>query len=343
MRDRFLKACRCQPVDCTPVWFMRQAGRYMKGFRAIREKHSLLTVCKTPELATEVTLQPINRFDLDAAILFSDILVPIEPMGLKLDFIKGEGPSIGNPLRNKKDVEALHPVDPHSDLRFVMEAIRMVRPELKVPLIGFAGAPFTLASYMIEGGPSRHYVKTKRMMYETHDAWDLLMKKLITVLHDYLSAQAAAGADALQIFDSWIGILSPLDYRHYVLPYMKTLLSGLRECGVPLIHFGTGTATLLSLQREAGGDVIGLDWRIGLDAGWKEVGYDVAVQGNLDPVTLLGPIENIERHVDDILMRAQNRSGHIFNLGHGILPETPEENVEAVTEMVHRKSRRASV
>jgi len=337
MQDRFLKACRRESVDCTPVWFMRQAGRYMKVFRALRERYSLLTVCKTPELATEVTLQPINRFDLDAAILFSDILVPVEPMGLKLDFIKGEGPSIANPLRNKNDIEALRPVDPHSDLRFVIEAIQMIRPEIKIPLIGFAGAPFTLASYMIEGGPSRHYIRTKQMMYEASDAWDSLMQKLTTVLLDYLSAQAAAGADALQIFDSWIGILSPFDYRQYVLPYMKTLFSGLKKCGVPLIHFGTGTATLLSLQREAGGDVIGLDWRINLDEGWKQVGYDVAVQGNLDPVALLGPISNIERQVNNILMRANNRPGHIFNLGHGILPETPEANLAAVIEMVHGK------
>jgi uroporphyrinogen decarboxylase len=321
---------------------MRQAGRYMKAFRALREKYSLLTICKTPALATEVTLQPINRFDLDAAILFSDILVPIEPMGLRLDFIKGEGPSIGNPLRNKNDIEALRPIDPDTDLRFVMDAIRMIRPEIKVPLIGFAGAPFTLASYMIEGGPSRHYIKTKQMMYEAADAWDMLMSKLTTVLQDYLSAQAVAGADALQIFDSWVGILSPLDYRHYVLPYMKTLFAGLKKCGVPLIHFGTGTATLLSLQREAGGHVIGLDWRIPLDEGWKQVGYDVAVQGNLDPVVLLGPMANIEKQVNDILTRADDRPGHIFNLGHGILPETPEESLEAVIDIVHRKKSRSA-
>ena len=340
MRNRFLKACRREPVDCTPIWFMRQAGRYMSVFRKIREKHSLLTVCKTPELATEVTLQPVLRFDLDAAIIFADILLPLEPMGLKLDFIKGEGPTIFNPLRDKKEVEALKPIDPELDLGFVMEAIRMVRPQLKIPLIGFSGAPFTLASYMIEGGHSRNYIKTKLMMYGAPDAWNLLMTKLTTVLQDYLCAQAAAGADALQVFDSWIGALSAADYRHYVLPYMKTLFSGLKKCGVPVIHFGTGTATLLKMQREAGGDIIGLDWRIPLNEGWNLVGHDVAIQGNLDPVILFAPPAEIEKQVDEILMLAENRPGHIFNLGHGILPETPEENVEAVIERVHKKSAR---
>ena len=338
--SRFLKACRREQVDCTPIWFMRQAGRYMSVFRKVREKHSLLTVCKTPELATEVTLQPVARFDLDAAIIFADILLPIEPMGLHLDFVKGEGPTIFNPLQNKKDVEALKPVDPESDLRFVMDAIRMVRPSLKIPLIGFAGAPFTLASYMIEGGHSRNYIKTKLMMYGAPDVWNLLMTKLTTVLQDYLYAQAAAGADVLQVFDSWIGALSVTDYRRFVLPYMKTLFLGLKKCAVPVIHFGTGTATLLKMQREAGGDVIGLDWRIPINEGWNLVGHDIAVQGNLDPVLLFAPQIEIEKQVDEILMLAENRPGHIFNLGHGILPETPEENVEAVIEWVHKKSAR---
>ncbi len=320
---------------------MRQAGRYMEAFRKVRQKHSLLTVCKTPDLAAEVTLQPINRFDLDAAIIFADILLPIEPMGLKLDFIKGEGPSISNPLQDKKDVDALKPVDTKSDLGFVLEAIRTVRPELKVPLIGFAGAPFTLASYMIEGGHSRHYIKTKQMMHAQPAAWNLLMTKLTTVLEAYLCAQAEAGADALQVFDSWVGALSPQDYRDHVLPHMKRLFLGLKKSHVPIIHFGTGTATLLSMQREAGGDVIGLDWRVPLDDGWRQVGHDVAIQGNLDPVTLFSPRSEIEKQVDDILTRAANRPGHIFNVGHGILPETPEAHVEAVIERVHRKSRRS--
>lgn len=312
----------------------------MSVFRKIREKHALLTVCKTPELAAEVTLQPVARFDLDAAIIFADILLPIEPMGLHLDFVKGEGPTIFNPLRDKKDVEALKPVDPESDLRFVMEAIRTVRPSLAIPLIGFSGAPFTLASYMIEGGHSRNYIKTKQMMYGAPDAWNLLMTKLTTVLIDYLCAQVKAGADALQVFDSWIGALSTSDYCQYVLPHMKRLFTGLKKCGVPVIHFGTGTATLLKMQREAGGDVIGLDWRIPLNEGWNLVGHDVAVQGNLDPVLLFAPHAEIEKQVTEILALAENRSGHIFNLGHGILPETPEENVEAVIEWVHKKSAR---
>lgn len=312
----------------------------MSVFRKIREKHSLLTVCKTPELAAEVTLQPVNRFDLDAAIIFADILLPIEPMGMHLDFVKGEGPTIFNPLRDQKDVEALKPVEPESDLRFVMDAIRTVKPALKIPLIGFAGAPFTLASYMIEGGHSRNYLKTKQMMYGAPDVWNLLMTKLITVLEHYLCAQATAGADVLQIFDSWIGALSASDYRQYVFPHMKRFFSNLKKCGVPIIHFGTGTATLLKMQREAGGDVIGLDWRIPLNEGWQLVGHDVAVQGNLDPVLLFAPQIEIEKQVDEILLLAENRPGHIFNLGHGILPETPEENVEAVIEWVHKKSAR---
>ena len=338
--DRFLKACRREPVDFTPVWFMRQAGRYMKEFQAVRAKHSLLTVCKTPELAAEVTLQPLQRFAFDAAIIFADILLPLEPMGLQLEFVKGEGPVIHNPVRDKKGVEGLRPVAPEESLGYVMEAIRLTRRELKVPLIGFAGAPFPLASYMIEGGASRNYIYTKRMMYAAPDAWKMLMEKLTRVLADYLSAQAAAGAQALQIFDSWVGALSPEDYRIYVLPYMKALFADLRKLGVPLIHFGTGTATLLEMQKEGGGDVIGLDWRVNLDEAWARLGKAVAVQGNLDPVVLFAPLSEIEKRVDDILKRAGSRPGHIFNLGHGILPETPVEHVAAVVEMVHKKSAR---
>ncbi len=338
MNDRFLKACRREPVDATPVWFMRQAGRYMKAFRDIRAKHSLLTVCKTPELACEVTLQPINRFDFDASIIFADILLPLEPMGLNLEFVKGEGPCIYNPVRSEKDVDALKPVVPQESLGYVMEAIKLVRAELNVPLIGFAGAPFTLASYMIEGGSSRNYIDTKKMMYGAPAVWDRLMGKLTRVLADYLSAQVDAGAQVLQIFDSWIGALSPGDYRTYVFPHMKRLLSELHTFGVPVIHFGTGTATLLQMQKEAGGDVIGLDWRVHLDEAWASLGYDVAVQGNLDPITLFGPVSELEKRVDDIVTRAGKRPGHIFNLGHGILPETPLESVEAVIRMVHKKS-----
>ncbi len=319
---------------------MRQAGRYMKAFRDIRAQHSLLTVCKTPELAAEVTMQPINRFHLDAAIIFADILLPLEPMGLDLEFVKGEGPVIHNPIKDEKGVRALKPVVPEESLGYVMEAIRQVRRELKIPLIGFAGAPFTLASYMIEGGASRNYIDTKKMMYGAPDLWNLLMTKLTRVLADYLSAQVTAGAQVLQIFDSWVGALSPGDYQRYVQPHMKALFTELQPCGVPLIHFGTGTATLLEMQKEAGGDVIGLDWRTNLDEGWKRLGNGVAVQGNLDPVVLFAPIPEIEERVDDILRRAANRPGHIFNLGHGILPETPVESVEALIDRVHQKSAR---
>lgn len=338
MNDRFLKACRREPVDATPVWFMRQAGRYMKAFRDIRAKHSLLTVCKTPDLATEVTLQPIERFDFDASIIFADILLPLEPMGLNLEFVKGEGPVIYNPIRDKKDVDALKPVEPEASLAFVLQAIRQVRAALNVPLIGFSGAPFTLASYMIEGGSSRNYLHTKKMMYGAPELWNQLMSKLTRIIADYLAAQVKAGAQAIQVFDSWIGTLSPGDYRRYVFPHMKQLLSELHGFGVPVLHFGTGTSTLLEQQKEAGGDVIGLDWRVELDEAWNRLGDDVAVQGNLDPLTLFAPIPEIEKRVDNILKRAGNRPGHIFNLGHGIIPETPLSAVEAVIEMVHQKS-----
>jgi len=338
MNDRFLRACRRQQVDRTPVWFMRQAGRYMKEFRDIRMHHSLLEVCRTPSLAAEVTLQPIKRFDLDAAIIFADILLPVVPMGLSLDFVKGEGPQISNPIRSEKDIAALRPVAVEDDLGEVMATIRLVRPALQVPLIGFAGAPFTLASYMIEGGHSRYYLRVKQMMYSAPNLWHRLMTHVTQVIADYLVAQVAAGAQALQVFDSWVGALSPFDYRRFVSPYMKTLFDALRVTGVPVIHFGTGTATLLSLQKAAGGDVIGLDWRVPLDEGWNLLGEDVAVQGNLDPVLLFAPVAEIERQVDDILARARNRPGHIFNLGHGILPETPLEAVDAVIDRVHQKS-----
>ncbi len=319
---------------------MRQAGRYMQAFRDLRAQYSLLTVCRTPELATEVTLQPVRRFDLDAAIIFADILLPLPPMGLDLEFVKGEGPTIGNPVRGEAGVSALRPVVPEESLGYVMEAIRQVRRALTVPLIGFGGAPFTLASYMIEGGHSRNYIETKRMMYGAPDLWARLMQKITRVLCDYLTAQVAAGAQAIQLFDSWVGALSPQDYRRYVFPFTKALLDALHRTGVPIIHFGTGTATLLTLQKEAGGDVIGVDWRIPLDEAWRQLG-DVAIQGNLDPVLLFAPLPEIERQVDDILVRAANRPGHIFNLGHGILPGTPMDSVEAVIARVHQKSARA--
>jgi len=340
--DRFLKACRREPVDCTPVWFMRQAGRYMEAYRALRQRHSLLTLCKTPELAAEVTLQPLQRLPVDAAIIFTDLLIPLEPMGAKLVFAPNEGPVIENPIRSASDVEALRMVDPHADLAFTLEAICMVCRELdgRVPLIGFAGAPFTLASYLIEGSGSRHYIQTKRLMYHQPEAWHLLLDKLGCMATTFLRAQITAGAQVVQLFDSWVGCLSPDDYRMYVLPHTKQVIDGLRDAGAPVIHFATDTAMLLDAMREAGGDVIGVDWRIPLDAAWTRIGYDVGIQGNLDPVALFAPLPEIARRVDDILQRAGNRPGHIFNLGHGILPETPVEHVQAVVEMVHARSTR---
>lgn len=341
MNDRFLRACRRQPVDCTPVWFMRQAGRYMQEYQAVRAKHSILEVCKTPELAAQVTLQPIERFPLDAAIIFADILLPLEPMGISLEFVDSEGPVIRNPVRDRASVERLRVID-GDELNYVGEAIRLACRALagRVPLIGFAGAPFTLASYAIEGGGSRHYIETKQFMYREPEAWHRLMDKLARVVTGYLRRQIRAGAQAVQFFDSWVGCLSPGDYAEYVLPHVQLIFDGLKREQVPLIHFGTGTAALLRLMREAGGDVIGVDWRVTLDEAWEMIGHDVAIQGNLDPVVLFAPLHEIERRVEEILRRAAGRPGHIFNLGHGILPNTPVENVAAVVDLVHKLSQR---
>ncbi len=341
MNDRFLKACRREPVDCTPVWFMRQAGRYMIEYRRLREKHSILELCKTPELAAQVTMQPIDRFALDAAIIFADILLPLEPMGLSLEFAEGEGPVIHNPVRDGAAVERLKVID-GGELQYVMDAINLTRTKLagRVPLIGFAGAPFTLASYAIEGGSSRNYVRTKQMMYGEPQAWHRLMDKFARVITGYLRQQIKAGAQAVQLFDSWVGCLSAGDYAEYVMPHVQLIFEGLKHEGVPLIHFGTGTTAILKAMRRAGGDVIGVDWRIPLDEAWDLVGHDRAVQGNLDPVALFGPIPEIERRVTDILRRAAGRPGHIFNLGHGILPNTPVEHVAAAIDLVHKLSQK---
>ncbi|HEY5648511.1 MAG TPA: uroporphyrinogen decarboxylase [Nitrospiria bacterium] len=338
--DRFLKACRREPVDSTPVWFMRQAGRYMKEYRKIREKHPILTICKTPELAAEVTLQPINAFDLDAAIIFADILLPLEPMGVQLEFAKGEGPVIHNPIRNAAGVKALQSFVPEEKTPFVLEAIKSVRKELdgKVPLIGFCGAPFTLASYIIEGGSSKNYILTKQMMLGEPELWNDLMTRLAETMREYLRAQIHAGAQAVQLFDSWVGNLSREDYRDYVQPYSRIILDGLKDEGVPLIHFGTGTGGFLDLMRDAGGTVIGVDWRTPLSEARLRVGDGVALQGNLDPVTLFGPLAQIEKRVKSILDEVGGRPGHIFNLGHGILPETPIESVQAAIRAVHAYS-----
>jgi uroporphyrinogen decarboxylase len=330
--SRFLKACRRQPVDRTPIWLMRQAGRYMPEYRALREKHSLLTLCKTPDLAAQVTLQPIERFRFDAAIIFADILLPIEPLGLNLEFAKGEGPVIHNAVSSDTDVDALQIFDPKEKLGFVAQAIQIVTRELNdTPLIGFAGAPFTLASYMIEGGYSRHFLKTRKIMLSYPETWKKLMEKLAGITSGYLQMQVEAGASAVQLFDSWVGILSPEDYRNFVLPYSQKIL---RSIKAPTIHFSTGTSGYLELIAEAGGDVISVDWRIGLDRAWKSF-PDSAIQGNLDPSILLGPWQEVQYATQKILSQVAGKPGHIFNLGHGILPETSMENVEKLVEEVH--------
>ena len=335
----FLRACRRQPTDYTPIWLMRQAGRYMKEYRALRKKYSFLEMCKNPELAAQVTLQPVEKFNLDAAIIFSDILIPLEPMGVEFEFAKGEGPVFDHPLREMKDVEKLRIIEPEEELSFLMKAIRIVRKELegKVPLIGFSGAPFTLASYIIEGGHSKNYILTKGLMYQDRPTWDALMEKISEVLIRYLNAQIRAGVQALQLFDSWVGCLSPRDYEEYVLPYSKKVIDGVDK-NVPLIHFATSSSTLLELMREAGGDVIGVDWRVNIGEAWARLGYDVAIQGNLDPVILLASSDLIEKEVKRILNSVGGRPGHIFNLGHGILPNTPPDHVAALVEMVHQYS-----
>jgi uroporphyrinogen decarboxylase len=339
MNDRFLRACRREPVDCTPVWMMRQAGRYMPEYRALREKHTLLDLCKTPELAMEVTLQPL-RLGFDAAILFADILLPLEPMGASFEFAKGEGPVIHAPVTGRADVDELRVIEPREGLGYVMQAIRLLKKELKVPLIGFAGAPFTLASYLVEGGKSRDFLKTKRLMYAEPETWNALMGKLAEVIRRYLHQQIDAGADAVQLFDSWVGNLGPDDYREYVMPHVAHILKDIEKRGVPVIHFGVGTQSLLPSMREAGGTVLGLDWRTPLGETWAKLGHDVAVQGNLDSTVLFAPQAVAEEHAQRVLDQAAGRAGHVFNLGHGILPGTPVETVQAVVDYVHRASSR---
>jgi len=335
---RFLRACRGENVDCTPVWLMRQAGRYMDEYMDIRRKHDFLTMCKTPDLATQVTLQPINRLEVDAAIIFADILLPLEGMGIDLEFAQNEGPVIHNPVKTEADVDRLKIIDPEEAVPYVLETIRMVRRELagRVPLIGFSGAPFTLASYIIEGASSKAYLDCKKLMWQKPLAWHRLMEKLAQVVVVYLKAQVAAGAQALQIFDSWVGTLSPQDYKEYVLPHSRFVMNSLKDTGVPVIHFAQNGSTLLEMVREAGGDVIGLDWRINLAEARRRLGSDVPVQGNLDPAALLAPPFVIRQKVKEILAANQGRPGHIFNLGHGIHKETPVEHVQVMIEAVRR-------
>jgi uroporphyrinogen decarboxylase len=339
----FVRACKCLPVDATPVWFMRQAGRYMAEYRAVRKQHSLIEICKKPELAAEVTITAAESLGVDAAIIFADLLLPLEVMGLPFHFSSGEGPKIEQPIVGAADIAKLR-TDRASDLGYVSEAVRLVARHFgaRLPVIGFCGAPFTLASYMIEGGGSRNYVQTKKMMYNSPEAWDALMAKLVGVTSEYATEQVRAGADALQVFDSWVGCLSVDDYRRYVLPRTTELVQNLQKTKVPVIYFGTDSTALLPSMKETGAEVVGIDWRIPLDHGWRSMNFRGAVQGNLDPVVLFASWNEIRARAEDVLNRAKGRHGHIFNLGHGILPETPVENVKALAKFVHEHSARSS-
>ena len=333
--SRFLRACLRQPVDCAPVWFLRQAGRYMPEYQAVRRAHSLIEICKSPELAAEGTIAAAEKLDVDAAIIFADLLLPLEPMGLDFEFQAGEGPKVHRPIRSAADIAALR-TDRAADLGYVAEAISRVVAHFgdRLGMIGFCGAPFTLASYMIEGGGSRNYIETKRLMYADPAAWQALMQKLTTVLVEYAGQQVKAGADVIQIFDSWAGALSVADYREYVLPVTQSLVRQVQARGVPVIYFGVDTATLLPSMRETGADVIGLDWRIPLDVGRQAVGPQCAVQGNLDPIALFAPEALLRARVEEVLRQAGGMPGHIFNVGHGIVPGTPVENVQRVVRWV---------
>jgi uroporphyrinogen decarboxylase len=335
MNSRFLEACRRRPTDVRPVWFMRQAGRYMKQYRDIRAKTGILEICKRPDLAAQVTLQPVEILDVDAAIIFADLLLPVEPMGLKLRFAAGEGPVIDNPVRTSSDIDSLS-ISNTDELGYVGESIQLVTKALagRVPVVGFVGAPFTMASYMIEGGPSRSFLRTKLMMYRDETLWRRLMGKLVDVLGSFAVLQVAAGARIIQVFDSWVGALGPDDYVRFVAPYSRALIERIRGAGVPVIHFGTGAAGFFRELHAAGGDVIGVDWRINIDQAWMDISYRSAVQGNLDPAVLLAPLPELRMRVHELLKRTGSRPGHIFNLGHGILPETPVENVKACVEIV---------
>ncbi len=337
----FLKACRCEKTPFVPVWLMRQAGRYMKDYRDLRDKNSFLSLCKNPSLVAEITVTAQEKIKADAAILFSDILLILEPMGMKLEYVKGDGPSLlvgahgRAPLRSSADVDGLKNVDPVKSLPFVFEGIKQTRQRLysAIPLLGFAGAPFTLASYMIEGGSSKDFSLTRKFMHEDRGRWNILLKKLVQSTISYLNAQVDAGVDAVQVFDSWVGALSPEEYRDFVYPHSKELLESIKR--VPVIHFGTKNSNFLEMFSEAGGQVIGVDHRVSLADAWKRIGPSKAIQGNLDPEILLTDLATIKKEVRRILKEAANRPGYIFNLGHGVLPQTPVENVIALVEMVH--------
>src|SRR5213082_2065315 len=342
-QSRFVKACKAQPVDRTPVWFMRQAGRYMPEYRAVRKQYSLIEICKKPEVAAEITITAAEALGVDAAIIFADLLLPLEVMGLPFDFSAGEGPVIEKPVRDAKDIERLK-TDRAAELGYVAESVRLVVRHFgtRLPVIGFCGAPFTLASYMIEGRGSRTYVETKRLMYSDPEAWDELMRRISRVLVQYAAEQVGAGADALQVFDSWVGCLSPADFTRFVLPHTKALVAELKATGAPIIYFGTDTATLLPSIKQTRAEVIGIDWRMPVDDAFELLGDNFAVQGNLDPAALFASEAEVRRQARDVLDRASGRAGHVFNLGHGILPETPVENVIALVEEVHAYSAKRS-
>lgn len=339
--SRFLKAVRREPTDATPIWIMRQAGRFLPEYMAVRRKVTFMELCKRPELAAEVTLIAQRVLGVDAAILFADLLPILEPMGMQLEYLEGEGPVIHNPLVGVADVDRLHRLDDVSSLNYVFDAVRLIRRDLPadIPLLGFAGAPFTLASYAVEGGGSKNYARIKKLMYSDAGAWNALMNCLTDSLIKYLLAQIEAGCQAVQLFDSWAGCLSTNDYREYVLPHTKAVIDGVKHAA-PVINFATGNPALLPLLREAGGDVIGIDWRVDLRDAWNTVGHDVSVQGNLDPIVLLSDLKTVRRKAGDVLRAAEGRPGHIFNLGHGVLPETPAENVKALVALVHELSQR---
>lgn len=343
VNDRFLRACRRQSVDRTPVWFMRQAGRYLPEYRELRRNDDILEAVRHPDLAVEITLQPLRRFEFDAAILFSDIMVPVEALGVDVRVEPGTGPVVAEPLRSRGDVARLRRLEPEAEVPYVVEAVRLLRKELDVPLIGFAGAPFTLAAYLVDGGPSRTHDRTRAFMRSDSDTWRSLLEWLgdLTVAH--LRGQIEAGVQAVQVFDSWVGSVSVDDYVARVQPVMRSVFDRLSALGVPTIHFGVGTGELLGAMRGAGGDAIGVDWRVPLDVAWERIGPDRAVQGNLDPVALLGPWESLADDARRVLKRAGGRDGHVFNLGHGVLPHTPVENVQRVVDLVHIESERTAV
>ena len=335
--SNFLKALRREPVDATPVWFMRQAGRYQKEYRELRRKYDIMQIARNPELITYVTLLPEKNMEIDALILFSDIMLPLEAMGIKFEIQPAVGPIVENPVRTMEDVEKLRIIDPADDLPFVFEAIKMIKSSSKLPLIGFSGAPFTLLSYMVEGGPSRNFLRVKKFMHTNRDAFNLVMEKLTESISLYLREQINAGVDALQIFDSWVGALSPADYREFILPFMKKIMSQIQD--VPVIHFGVNTGGMLDLMANAGGDVIGVDWRVRIDEAWKKFPQK-GIQGNLDPALLLTDWETVKRATVEILNAIRGRTGHIFNLGHGVLPDTNPEILRRLVDFVHQESSR---